>query len=97
MNGRVSSLAVDSVGTVYVGGSFTVAGAVPANYIAKWNGSSWSALGSGVLSTFSPSVNALALGDGTLYAGVSSQRQAERQPQTLLSGTALPGLLWARA
>ena len=33
---------------VYVGGVFTAAGAVSANYIAKWNGSSWGALGSGL-------------------------------------------------
>ena len=27
---------------------FTTAGGVAANYIAKWNGSAWSALGSGM-------------------------------------------------
>ena len=30
------------------GGYFTTAGGVTANYIAKWNGSAWSALGSGM-------------------------------------------------
>ena len=30
--------------TLYVGGNFTSAGGVPANYVAAWNGS-WSALG----------------------------------------------------
>lgn len=33
---------------LYVGGSFTKAGAVTANCIAKWNGQRWSALGQGV-------------------------------------------------
>jgi hypothetical protein len=35
-------------GDLYVGGSFTAAGAVAANRIAKWDGSSWSALGTGM-------------------------------------------------
>jgi len=33
---------------VYVGGVFTTAGGIPANYIAKWDGASWSALGTGL-------------------------------------------------
>ena len=32
---------------LYAGGIFTTAGGVPANHIARWNGSSWSALASG--------------------------------------------------
>jgi hypothetical protein len=50
---------------LYAGGYFTEAGATNANYIAQWNGSSWSALGSGVDDT----VYALAMSGGTLYAG----------------------------
>ena len=34
-------------GDLYAGGSFTVAGGVSANHVAKWDGASWSALGSG--------------------------------------------------
>ncbi len=34
-------------GNVYISGFFTTVGGVAANNIAKWNGSSWSALGSG--------------------------------------------------
>jgi hypothetical protein len=34
-------------GDLYAGGDFTTAGDVPANYIAKWDGTQWSALGSG--------------------------------------------------
>ena len=33
---------------LYVGGSFTAAGGIPANNIARWDGSSWQALGSGL-------------------------------------------------
>ena len=33
---------------LYAGGSFSMAGGVPAEGIAKWNGTSWSALGSGI-------------------------------------------------
>ena len=32
---------------LYAGGIFTGAGGVPADHVAKWNGTSWSALGNG--------------------------------------------------
>jgi len=35
-NINVKTVAIDSVNNVYIGGSFTSAGGVPANYIAKW-------------------------------------------------------------
>src|SRR5436190_12684549 len=38
---------LDGKTVLYVGGGFTTAGAVGANNIARWNGTSWSALGSG--------------------------------------------------
>jgi uncharacterized delta-60 repeat protein len=63
MNSSVNALAV-SGGTLYAGGYFTMAGGSAANYIAQWDGSSWSAIGSGMNS----SVNALAVSGGTLYA-----------------------------
>ena len=44
----VYALAVDASGTLYAGGYFTTAGGVSVKYIAKWDGSSWSALGSGM-------------------------------------------------
>jgi hypothetical protein len=52
-NINVKTIAIDSVNNVYIGGSFTSAGGVPANYIAKWNPntSTWSALGSGLNTT----------------------------------------------
>ena len=37
-----------AVGGVYVGGQFTTAGGVAASRIARWDGSSWSALGTGM-------------------------------------------------
>ena len=67
----VAALAV-SDGTLYVGGNFTNAGGSAANSIAQWNGSSWSALGSGVAGSgfnFYPYVYALAVSGSTLYAG----------------------------
>ena len=64
-NGAVAAMAVDGNGNVYVGGFFTFIGTVPANCIAKWNGSAWSALGSGM----NAAVYALAVIGTNLYAG----------------------------
>ena len=53
---------------LFVGGSFTSAGGVSANNIARWDGVAWSALGSGLGGTFSnpPEVEALVVfDDGT--------------------------------
>ncbi|MDO7873536.1 Ig-like domain-containing protein [Hymenobacter sp. ASUV-10] len=58
--------AVASSGTdVYIGGLFRVVGTTAANYVARWNGSTWSALGSGVGGI----VRALAVSGSTVYAG----------------------------
>src|SRR5262245_28701659 len=46
LNNTVYALAVSGT-NLYAGGKFTVAGGVPANGVAKWDGSTWSALGSG--------------------------------------------------
>ena len=53
---------------LYVGGRFTNAGSVEANNIAKWNGTEWSAVGSG-LGLYGYSVGSLAVYSGELYAG----------------------------
>jgi hypothetical protein len=51
---------------VYTGGDFTTAGGVSANRVARWDGSSWSALGSGM----NTRVTSLQMGrDGSVYAG----------------------------
>ena len=52
-------------GDLYVGGYFDTAGVAPANYIVKWNGTSWSSLGSGM----DWEVYALAAYEGKLYVG----------------------------
>ena len=57
---------LDVSGTaLYVGGQFTTAGGVPANDIAKWDGSAWSALDMGI----NGEVCALAVSGTDLYAG----------------------------
>jgi hypothetical protein len=83
VNGDVISLAVAG-NVLYVGGDFTVATnsggvAVVVNRIAQWNGSSWSALGSGVsVDSLNPNsfgieggckVLALAVSGSDLYVG----------------------------
>jgi len=65
VGGRVLAAVVDGSGNLYVGGSFTIAGGVFATNIAKWNGSTWSALGSGV----GGEVWALAVSGRDLYVG----------------------------
>src|SRR5438093_3680349 len=52
---------------VYVGGGFTQIAGVPANNIAKWDGTNWSALGGGLDGV----VSALAAHGGDLYVGGS--------------------------
>jgi hypothetical protein len=54
---------------LYAGGDFTTAGGVSANGIAKWNGTTWSALGSG-MNEFGI-VRALAVSGTDVYAGGS--------------------------
>jgi hypothetical protein len=74
-SGSVRALALCG-SDLYAGGSFTWATnsgglAVPANFIAKWDGSSWSALGSGLSGgeLGYSSVFALAVSGSALYAG----------------------------
>ncbi|MFH1748250.1 MAG: hypothetical protein ABIG44_14545, partial [Planctomycetota bacterium] len=59
-------------GELIAGGYFTTAGGVSANCIAKWNGTSWAPLGTGMAefpgSGFSPAVGALAVYNGALIA-----------------------------
>jgi hypothetical protein len=65
--GGVYALAVSGT-NLYAGGCFSSAGGVTANYIAKWDGNAWSALGSG-MGGWAPSVSALAVTGTNLYAG----------------------------
>jgi formylglycine-generating enzyme required for sulfatase activity len=64
----VYALTLDSSGNLYAGGGFFMAGGTTANHIAKWNGTSWSALGTGM--SFYSGVFALTVdASGNLYAG----------------------------
>lgn len=65
INCEVTSLAASGT-TLYAGGNFSVAGGVPVNGMAKWDGSAWSSLGAGTLNGY---INALAVNSTTLYAG----------------------------
>lgn len=85
VNGDVSALAV-SGSNVYIGGQFSIArnsgsNTVSANSIARWNGSSWAALGTGTGATGngvggagSPIVYALAVNGSDLFVGGSFVR-----------------------
>src|SRR5687768_5688053 len=55
----------DGAGNVYIAGSFNSVNSVPAVRIAKWNGTSWSALGSGIVG----SVNSIAFSGTDVYVG----------------------------
>jgi hypothetical protein len=61
---NVVALAVSGT-NLYAGGVFTTANGIAANYIAKWDGSNWAALGSGA----NQAVDALAVSGSDLYAG----------------------------
>ena len=69
LNLSASALEV-SAGTLYVGGKFTDAGGIPnADRIAKWNGSSWSAVSSSTEQITNGEVFAIAIAGGKVYAG----------------------------
>ena len=70
-NGFIYASVVDDEGNLYIGGRFTAVGTVKANNVSKWNGKSWSALGSGISSgSYTPAVvNALAVSGTNLYVG----------------------------
>ncbi len=64
LNGGVNAL-YSTGSELIVGGSFTRAGGIVANRIARWNGTSWSAIGS----MSSTVTDIIAIG-GTLYCAV---------------------------
>ncbi len=67
VNNWIYAVVSDGAGNIYVGGDFTAAGTTPANRVAKWNGTTWSALGYGL----NAKVRALAWDSAhnLLYAG----------------------------
>ncbi|UOQ73710.1 beta strand repeat-containing protein [Hymenobacter cellulosilyticus] len=74
-DGIVRAVARAANGDLYVGGEFTIVGAVAARGIARWNGTAWSGLGNGtapatsINNGVSSSVNALAVLGNDLYVG----------------------------
>src|ERR1039458_6127685 len=65
-NDDVVALALDGSGNLYAGGHFTTAGGISTTNITKWNGSTWSPVGSGMDNP----VYALACDSaGSLYPG----------------------------
>jgi hypothetical protein len=87
--GRRFAVLDDGTGPgLYVGGTFTIAGGQTVNYIAKWDGASWSSLDGGMSnSVFAVTVfqeeDGLALfvgGTFTTAGGISSVRIAEWLP-----------------
>ncbi len=81
LNASVFTLTTDANGNLYLGGSFTnvesgtILGTLQsADYIAKWNGSNWSALGTGISPSYGAlngEVYAIAVNGTTVYAGGS--------------------------
>ncbi len=67
-NGNVLAMAMFQ-GDLYVGGSFTQAGGVTLNNLARWDGQSWSAVGNGSGNGVSAPVLSLAVHQGVLYIG----------------------------
>jgi len=67
-NAQIHAMVADSAGNLYVGGDFTVIGDVAANYVAKWDGENWSALGNGI-GTGNNSIRAMAIVGDFLYVG----------------------------
>ncbi|HNB58155.1 MAG TPA: hypothetical protein PKV06_14370 [bacterium] len=79
LSGTVNAIAVTG-SDVYVGGSFSsMNGNTTAAYIAKWNGTSWEALGTGVNNT----VNAITISGSDVYVGGSF---------TTAGGVSTPGI-----
>ncbi|MCU0864883.1 MAG: hypothetical protein MUC36_13925 [Planctomycetes bacterium] len=84
-------------GDVVAGGFFQQAGGAPANAIARWNGSTWSPLGSGILATVFcllplPNGDLLAGGNFTTAGGTAANRTARWNGTTWSSfGSGLTG------
>ena len=87
-NSSIYALALDGSGGLYAGGAFTTAGGITADYIARWDGSAWSPLGSGM----NDNVSALAVdGSGNLYAGGWFTTAGGIPANRVAVGTARPG------
>jgi len=65
---EVNAMAVYN-GDLYAGGTITNAGGIPANRIARWNGTNWDSVGSGMNMNTGTAISSLAVYNGELYAG----------------------------
>jgi hypothetical protein len=65
VDAEVKAIAIDSTGNLFIGGEFSAINGTPIRGIAKWNGSDWSALGSGI----NDEVFALAVNGNDIYVG----------------------------
>jgi hypothetical protein len=65
---EVDAIAIAGNGDVYVGGNFEKAGSLTLNNIARWDGSSWHALSSGIGGSFHD-VLAIAISGSDVYIG----------------------------
>lgn len=74
LNNAVKAIAING-SDVYIGGNFTSIGVNQINYIAKWNGSSFEALGEGV----DDNVNAIAIQDNKIYIAGSFLHSANQK------------------
>jgi hypothetical protein len=71
----VYSLAFSADGALYAGGNFTFAGDQPASFVAKWDGSTWSGLASGL----GARATALTVHGADLYVGGDFQTAGGKQ------------------
>ncbi len=69
VDGTVQVVESDAAGNIYIGGTFTTVNGVAAANIAKWDGTTWSALGSGI--GLFGSVRAIAISGNDVYVGGS--------------------------
>jgi hypothetical protein len=68
LNGHVTALNTQNPGILYVGGPFTNAGGIAhADHLARWNGSTWSAVNGS--KTLNGAVDAIAYNAGHIYVG----------------------------
>ena len=64
---QVNVIVPDGTGGYYIGGEFRSVQGAPASGIARWNGSAWTALGSGI----NGQINAIAVSGNDVYVGGS--------------------------
>jgi hypothetical protein len=84
LNGKVETVVISGT-DVYVGGSFTNAGNTPgADYIAKWDGTQWSALLSGTAG-LTGTVHAIALQGNDVYVGGEFQNAGDNDKADFLA------------